>query len=87
VSGDYCLELDQIIKECGLRVAFGLRNQGHIPTIEKMLEEGKTWEEIGRAIRWDPFTAQQHYTWYLEDEWEIASKAAGESPSQRPTLE
>lgn len=42
-------------------VAFGLKAQGHIPTIEKMLAEGRTWEEIGRTIGWCPETARRHY--------------------------
>jgi hypothetical protein len=40
---------------------FGLKAQGHIPTIQRMLTEGKTWEEIGREIGWDPGTAEKFY--------------------------
>ena len=42
-------------------VAFGLRAQGHIPTIKHMLSLGKTWDEIGAAINWDPETARAFY--------------------------
>ena len=42
-------------------VVFGLKNQGHIKTIENMLAEGKTWLEIGKAIGWCPATAREHY--------------------------
>jgi len=47
------------------KVAFGLENQGHIPTIQKMLSEGKKWDEIGQAIHWCPITAREHYERYL----------------------
>lgn len=47
-------------------VLFGLSKQGHIPTIEKMLADGKPWTEIGKAIGWDPETAERHYKWHLE---------------------
>ena len=40
---------------------FGLKAQGHIPTIQRMLAEGKTWEDIGREIGWDPGTAEEFY--------------------------
>ena len=42
-------------------VAFGLQQQGHIPIIEIMLSEGKSWHEIGKAIWWCPDTAKRHY--------------------------
>lgn len=45
---------------------FGLKAQGHVPTIEAMLSEGKTWDEIGKKIGWCPKTAQKHWGWYLE---------------------
>lgn len=45
---------------------FGLVAQGHIPTIAQMIGTGKTWQEIGTAIGWDPQTAKQHYDWHLE---------------------
>lgn len=52
-------ELSEALKD--VPVAFGLRAQGHLPTIEAMLREGCTWTEIGRAIRWDPDTAREWY--------------------------
>lgn len=45
---------------------FGLKAQGHVPTIETMLSEGKTWKEIGKKIGWCPKTAQKYWGWYLE---------------------
>ena len=53
------------------KVVFGLAAQGHIPTIERMLAEGKSWQEIGAAIGWCPETAKRHYEWHL-------NKARGE---------
>jgi len=44
-----------------LRLAFGLRAQGHLPTVERMLAEGLAWDEIGIAIGWCPKTAAEYY--------------------------
>ena len=59
-----CDELDALLKECGVRIKFGLRAQGHIPTIERMLGEGKSWDEIGSAIGWHSQTAKEWYEKY-----------------------
>lgn len=40
---------------------FGLRAQGHLPTVERMLADGATWVEIGKEIGWCPVTAEQWY--------------------------
>jgi hypothetical protein len=50
------------------KFVFGLVNQGHIPTIEKMLKESKTWDEIGKQIGWCPNTAKEYYEKYLQNE-------------------
>jgi hypothetical protein len=47
------------------KVVFGLKRQGHIPAIERMLKEGKNWDDIGAAINWCPITAREHYERYL----------------------
>lgn len=47
-------------------VLFGLEQQGHIPTIQRMLGEGKSWDEIGREIGWCPETAREWYAGWLE---------------------
>jgi len=44
---------------------FGLEGQGHIQTVEQMLQENKTWMEIGEQIGWCHKTAKQHYMMYL----------------------
>jgi hypothetical protein len=50
------------------KVLFGLRAQGHIPTIERMLAVGEGWGAIGRAIGWEPAAAEQHYAEHLDAE-------------------
>lgn len=55
-------ELADLMADTGLTIKFGLEQQGHIPTIERMLSENRTWDEIGRAIGWHPATALD---WYL----------------------
>ena len=35
-----------------MKIKFGLEAQGHIPTVEKMLEDGRSWDEIAEAIGW-----------------------------------
>ena len=42
-------------------VRIGLRAQGHLPTVEKMLREGATWKEIGKQIGWDAGTVEEWY--------------------------
>ncbi len=46
---------------------FGLAAQGKIPTVEKMLADGSTWDEIGKAIGWDGEIAKRFYGYHLED--------------------
>ena len=50
----------------GVQIQFGLEQQGHIPTVERMLAEGKTWDEIGDAIGWHGPTAEKFYDMYLK---------------------
>lgn len=45
--------------------AFGLEAQGHIQTVETMLDNGSDWKAIGNAIGWDGATAEQYYQRYL----------------------
>jgi len=42
-------------------VVFGLRAQGHIPTIKKMLSEGQSWDAIAAKIGWCRDVLKQHY--------------------------
>lgn len=47
---DAIKELSQILKDSNVKIKFGLKAQGHIPVVEKMLSDGATWYEIGRVI-------------------------------------
>ncbi len=54
--------IDKLIEILGdTPVLIGLRQQGHMPTVERMVREGKTWEEIGSAIGWDGKAAHDWY--------------------------
>jgi len=64
-NGDLLEQLGNAIEASGRRVAFGLRSQGHLPTIETMLSDGASWGEIGKRIGWTPATAQE---WYEREE-------------------
>ena len=46
-------KLGRLLQEVGAEVKIGLRAQGHLPTVERMLAEGKSWAEIGKAIGWN----------------------------------
>lgn len=43
------------------RISFGLQAQGHVPTIERMLSDGASWEQVGAAIGWHPATVKEHW--------------------------
>lgn len=58
-------DLCDLLRECGAVPRIGLEAQGHIPTVERMLAGGKTWDEIGKAIGWHGPTAQDWYRAYL----------------------
>jgi hypothetical protein len=57
------MNLDEFLNQ---PVLFGLQAQGHIPTVESMLKQEKSWEEIGKKINWCPETAKKHYQYYVE---------------------
>jgi hypothetical protein len=61
MSRNLVKELAELLEECDAPVRFGLRAQGHLPTIERMLGEGATWDEIGKAIGWHGPTAERFY--------------------------
>lgn len=46
---------------CSGTPLFGLRAQGHVPLITRMLASGWGWEIIGRAIGWCPEVAERHW--------------------------
>jgi len=55
------LEPDPLDAIFNVPILFGLRAQGHLPTIKRMLTEGHSWDDIGQAIGWMPDAAQQAY--------------------------
>lgn len=61
MSDNAAQELAQLLRDLDVPVQIGLRQQGHIPTVERMLFEGRTWEEIGAAIGWDGKAAAHWY--------------------------
>ena len=56
-----CEQLGRLLEEAGAELRIGLRAQGHLPTVERMLASGETWEAIGRAIGWDGKAAERWY--------------------------
>lgn len=54
-------ELIALLKECGVTPKLGLRQQGHMATVQQMLAMGATWDEIGLAIGWHGPTAKHWY--------------------------
>lgn len=46
---------------------FGLRNQGHIPTIMNMLRLGDSWNDIGKEIGWMWDAAKESYENYISN--------------------
>jgi hypothetical protein len=71
-------ELCKLLDEAGATVQFGLRAQGHIPTIERMLADGRSWKSIGKEIGWDPLTAAE---WYVREL--VAARAAEAAQHQQ----
>ena len=54
-------ELFKALAESGVKIKVGLRAQGHIPTVERMLADGRTWDEIGKEIGWHGPTVKEWY--------------------------
>lgn len=72
-------DMSELEKLLDVPIVFGLVAQGHIPTIEKMLAGGATWEEIGNKIGWCHKTAKEHYDRYLQKQGDANAK--GKKPS------
>lgn len=68
------------IEKKGLKIAFGLEQQGHIPTIERILGElgsnDYAWEKIGKEIGWCHKTACQYYVKYLQNKIKALTQPA-----------
>ena len=50
------------------KLLIGLEQQGHIYTIQTMLKEYKTWDEINKQIGWAGGAANKEYIRYLESQ-------------------
>lgn len=59
-------KMEELEKLLDVPIVFGLQAQGHIPIIEEMLTQAKTWEDIGNVIGWCPKTAEEHYERYAQ---------------------
>ena len=57
---------DALEKLLNAPVLFGLRAQGKFDLVDRMVKEGKSWEDIGRAIGWMPDAVRKHYEWAKE---------------------
>ena len=59
------------IDEAGLQIKFGLEQQGHIETIEAILDDlgsnDYSWEKIAKQIGWCKNAARDHYIMYLRE--------------------
>jgi hypothetical protein len=55
-------KLGEMLQEAGMTPQFGLRQQGHLPVIVKMLgEQFVTWGQIANVIGWDAKTAREYF--------------------------
>jgi hypothetical protein len=80
---DPVAELGRLLEQSGAKLQVGLRQQGHIPTVERMLAEGKSWDDIGRAIGWHGPTVKK---WYEMDQRHQAGPQ-GPPPRVLPMLD
>jgi hypothetical protein len=59
------------IDEAGLTIKFGLEQQGHIETIEEILDDfgsnDYSWQKIADKIGWCKNAARDHYIEYLRE--------------------
>jgi hypothetical protein len=60
--------LGELLQEAGAELRIGLRAQGHLPLVERMLAAGESWEAIGKAIGWSPRAAQRWYETFDAEE-------------------
>lgn len=60
-------ELAELLREGKIVAKFGLKAQGHIPTIENMLGENRPWSVIAREIGWTEDALKEHWIWHLDE--------------------
>jgi hypothetical protein len=54
-------QLGELLQEAGATLRIGLRQQGHLPIVERMRAEGASWDEIGSAIGWAGHAVEKWY--------------------------
>lgn len=53
--------LGELLREAGVTVRFGLRQQGHFDRVTEMRAAGASWDDIGRAISWNGQAVEKCY--------------------------
>ena len=64
---DVCRRLGELLQEAGAELRIGLRQQGHLPTVERMRAEGASWDEIGKTIGWAGHAVERWYAMETKD--------------------
>lgn len=78
---DVCKQLDELLKEAGLVVKIGLRQQGHFDKVTAWRNDFQSWAFIAAQIGWAPVAVQDSYE--LECRLELAAqRAEGEALRQ-----
>lgn len=55
------IELMGLLRDAGATLRIGLKQQGHLETVARMVADGATWDEIGAAIHWSGAAAKRWY--------------------------
>lgn len=61
-------QLADLLRVANAPIKIGLRAQGHLPTVRRMLEEGRGWEAIATEIGWAASAVQEWFPW--EDKYD-----------------
>lgn len=69
---DVAKQLDALLKDAGLVAKFGLRQQGHMQTVERMLRDHASWDAIGKAIGWAGSAVAESFATEQSIEYPIA---------------
>lgn len=78
LNGEPCHDLGVLLEEAGATVQIGLRAQGHMPIVERMIAYGFDWYEIGKQIGWSGDAVRE---WY---ERESAAPAVSRETEGKP---
>ena len=61
IKGTSMDDLESFLARPGLCLRIGLTDQGHMPKVEQMLKDRKSWDEIGKAIGWHGPAVKEWY--------------------------